>query len=437
MAKNKIQVEFPIAKEFVTSMTLGDIKVIHAYPTLKDFRGRSFPEEVNPRSHEDECLKSNVAKEIKRTLLDSPEEFHLINRGSTILAEDAVFRNGKMQLVITDAENQGLADGATTDAVIAAYQKELTDDNHDGNNLAEKLTQARLHLEIVIGLGNDRDKIARIVGGRNTSRAVKSWSLADFKGEFEWIKEILENEDSVFSGRIGYEENASQKVDVLDILRLLTLFHSVYDQKDEMGRRQAPCISYSGKGRLDSRMRDEDFQPGYKALAPILKDILWLHDTVYAEFEKAYIASCKGKAKLGKRYGVSSRLNGQPYVLPLTGTQSNYEIPSGLIYPLLNSFRALIGYHRDGTAYWKYSPFKFWETHRAEMVAILMEQVDSLGGNPNVVGKKAGPYNNLYSHARLLLQEDKDHKEEKDSKNKKGIKNLKHKGRELRPFYFY
>ena len=57
----------------------------------------------------------------------------------------------------------------------------------DRDALPPYLKDARLHVEVIVGIG-DRDRIGRLVSGRNTSRQVKSWSLAEFDGTFDWIR---------------------------------------------------------------------------------------------------------------------------------------------------------------------------------------------------------------------------------------------------------
>jgi len=234
--------------------------------------------------------------------------------------------------------------------------------------------------------------------GRNTSRQVKSWSLADFQGAFDWIRDILEAPTSKFKGRIGYEENAGTDINILDVLSLMTLFSREWDDKAAGLKRKAPTVAYSSKGRMDTRLQDPSLAPHYQALAPILEDILRLHDYVYARFEDAY-KKAMGGGKLGRRRGVESRA----FVLPLTGATSNYEIPNGYIFPLLASFRALIKYNGSGRAEWKERPFKFFDDSGPELVQVLIEQIDNLGSIPHLAGKSRAVYTSLHDRAKLLI----------------------------------
>lgn len=405
--ENPICVAFPVDKECIRRFAIHDdgreIIIYHLYPRLSDWLGRKLPDDVNPRSHDEEALKSSVARGIETTILESPEDFFLANRGATILAQDLRYepQKGTVEITVADASLQGVADGATTDAVLAKVQRDIgagvakTESLPDGVTM-EWLGRGRIHLEVIVGLTN-KERIDAMVLGRNTSRQVKPWSMSDFRGAFDWIHDILETPASDFVGKVGYEENAGKPTTILDVLSLLTLFHREFDEK-----RKAPTVAYSSKGRMDARLNDAKLQPGYKALSPLVPEILKLHDHIYAGFEEAYKQAKEGKAKLGRRAGIEPK----PHKLHLTGAEVNYVIPSGLIFPLLASLRALVGYNGSGDAYWKTSPTRFFDKYGAELVGTLIEQLDMLGGNPQTAGKKKPVYTALHDRARLLLNEE-------------------------------
>ncbi len=391
-----------------------DVSVYHLYPTLSDWIGRQSPDEVNPRSHADDSLTGSVPKAIQQTIEESPTDFYLANRGETILAESVTFDPQKqvVEILLTDCygdtAQQGVADGGTTDAVIARVQagiaKEFEVESFSHLTQAQipaYMKTARVHLEIIVGL-KDRERISRLVQGRNTSRQVTSWSMADFKGHFEWIKKSLEDKKSEFKGRIGYEENASASVTVLDILAILTLFHPEYNEKGK-----APTVAYSSKGRMDKRLVDEKTASGYAVLSEILPDILKLHDHVYSKFHEKYKES-NPAGKLGRRGKTEDRIfpNGKK-VLPLTGVESSHVIPSGVLFPLLASLRALVAFpaekNEHAKAQWKADPFEFFDAHGAELVENLISQLENLQNNPQTMGKAKTVYTGLFDRASLLL----------------------------------
>jgi hypothetical protein len=417
-AKHPLRVRLHVGKDFLRVVDLphGDarrkpIRVLHVYPTLADYAGRTIPDNVNPRSHDPSCLKSPVARQIEHTLTDRPEDFVLANRGSTIIAESYDYnpQKGELELVISDPENEGLADGATTDAVLAKVQAQVArsllnkpDANYRELQLAgdtpESLKSGRIHLEVFVNL-DDRSRIASLVAGRNTSRQVRGWSMADFRGQFDWLKDVLEKPESGFMGRIGYEENSDCDVSILDILALLTLFHPEFDAKGEAAT--APVVAYTSRGRMDARLSDEELLKGYQGLTPLLLDILKLHDHVYSQFETVYDKAYGKKSRLARRRGVEA----VTFKLPLTGAETNYKLPAGYVYPLLASLRALV-YRRGGNIKWRINPFEFFDTYGPELVAELMEQAEALGGDPNTTGKKKLVYTALHNKAKVLLTEE-------------------------------
>ena len=191
-----------------------NITIYHLYPTLAEWMGKEIPDDVNPRSHDLDMVKSGVAKEIRRTLEEAPGDFFLANRGATVIAESLRFdpARSEVEIVIADPDIHGLADGATSDAVIALVQQAAADGRSfkalTHEEIPAHLKEARFHVEVIVGI-TGREKIGIIARGRNTSRQVKSWSLADFKGAFDWISNILEKSPA-FAGRIGYEEKRRQ-----------------------------------------------------------------------------------------------------------------------------------------------------------------------------------------------------------------------------------
>lgn len=411
--KNPLKLIFHVGEQYLRKVQIkddGQKKPIVKYfmsPLLSEWRGRMVPDRVNPRSHGPDCLTSHVAKEIEKTIHDKPEDFLHANRGLTILADELKFDKdtGNVELILTDPEMHGIADGATTDAVIAKVQAQ--------DEESQNLQHARVNLEVVLNL-EDRDRIASLVAGRNTSRQVRQWSLADFSGKFDWLKDILENNNQ-FKGKIGYEENAGKDVTVLDVLSILTLFHPEFNDPDK-----SLAIAYANKGRLNTRLDDPELLAGYHSLKPIIAEILNLHDYIYVHFETKYDEAFKGKSKLGKRNGVDSRKQGEPFELPLTGAESNYVISSSYIFPLLGAFRALVQFSRkDGTAKWRRNAFNFFDEHGAALIRGLIEQIDEFV-SPNAAAKKKTTYSTLYNlaQAKLFARDDDD----TDTNDQKGNK---------------
>src|SRR5262245_38320869 len=87
-------VKFRIGKEHLRKFEFPngeDIVIYHLYPTLAEWVGKAIPDEVNPRSHDMDMIQSSVARDIKNTIRNRPEDFLLANRGATVVADELRF----------------------------------------------------------------------------------------------------------------------------------------------------------------------------------------------------------------------------------------------------------------------------------------------------------------------------------------------------------
>lgn len=404
-----IRLRFPHSKDDLRKIEVADengvYQVYRLAPIVADWPAASVPDKVNPRSHDEECLRTSVAKAIEETLRTAPQDFWLANRGGYLLANRVKFDPDRsmIEIILTDLDLHGMADGATTNAVIKKVQEEWSES--EDPDLGDALSTARYNLDVVVGL-NDRERIAKLVEGRNTSRQVKPWSLSDFQGKFDWLKELIDRPKGPFKGKIGWEENAGKPVSVLDLISIMLLFHPIYDDPVEK-RRRSPTVAFSSKGGNDKRLVDEGMAAGFRKLEGVLEDLLKLHDYVYANFYRVYTEFCRAfkgtDPKLGKRRGFEHRST----TLPLTGEVSEYRIDKGIRFPLLGSCRCILDFSGE-QAEWLADPKTFFDDYGLDLMALLFEQYDLCGRNPATVGKSRAVYAALYNQARLLYSESDD-----------------------------
>jgi len=395
-----VSLRFPHTKDDLRRITVkddfGEYDVYRISPYAADWPAELVPDEVNPRSHDENCLTSKVARDIEQTLREEPEDFWLANRGGFLLADRVRFDPEKAQLEIqlTDENLHGLADGATSNAIIAKLRKEAA--KNEDEDLLSSLRRARFNMDVVVGL-NDMGRVGKLVQGRNRSVQVKEWSLTDFRGGFEWLQDFVDRPGGPYRGKIGWQENAGTPTSVLDLISIMTLFHKAYSN----GRR-APTVAFSSKGSADKRLLEQSMVDGYKALMPVLEDIIRLHDTIYAQFEPTYeihVREAKGTgAKAGRRKGIDRKET----ILPLTGMISEYRVDKGLLFPLIAAHRALLRYV-DGKAEWAVDPFAFFEEHGSDLMGRLIDEYEKLGKNPASVGKNGSAYENLFQRAENIL----------------------------------
>ncbi len=383
--------------------------ITHLYPSLRYWVAGIVPDNNNPRSHEE--LRGKIPKAIRDTLEYEPTMFRLKNRGALIIADSSTWDQEREIYSFTLSNylaedgngppDHGLADGGTTDLVIQRFQTEIAQNNGFGSfkDMLKSnepdldfgtLAEAEIHLEVVVGISGNIDGICE---ARNTSQQVKQFSMADFKGEYDWLKEILEKQR--YGKNIAYNEGEKNPVSILEVLRILNLFHPRYTNEAQ------PIESYARKGKMVEFLREEVI--GFKRLKFIIPDILRLHDYVWSTYHKKSkvrsISQYKSKDKDERAFS--------PYTTPKPGSFSEFKITNkldrGLLYPLLASLRSLTDLSSDEIG-WKINPHEFWDEHSPMLFNELVEfWSKSYNRNPNVVGKSRSVYASLYNAARAVL----------------------------------
>lgn len=361
-----------------------DLQIYHVYIPIREFAHGLLPDDVNPRSHDDPG--GRIATLIETTAKTNPKWLHLLNRGELILAQRCSYDNKSHHLsfVINSREEGGVADGATTDRVLARLKREVAEDlaSVPDDLLPAFLKEAYVHLEIIAGpIG---EMLVPLTGARNTSNQVKEFALENLGGRFNWLKDIIES--SEFKGQVKYRENDPEPVDIRTILGLLTLFHPRWNELHK-----EPVVAFTSKGQVLEYFRTDLWKPGYEMLKPVVLDILRLSEFIQTEFPAQYSKHKEDAGKIGRLGGRKEvRYNkGKTFKLPLSQAEVEYGIPDGWLYPVLGAFRQLLGFPKDekGKVKWITDAQTFFTQHGHELVANVVEQSWELGSNPGATGK--------------------------------------------------
>jgi hypothetical protein len=383
------------------------ILIHHAYIPVTEFKREMFPDEVNPRSHEQ--LSGRVPKAIEGSVASNPTDFHLLNRGVLVLAQSCVYDNHTkmLEVAISSPQDGGLADGATTDRVLSAMLDPTTLKNQKmtEEEMLKCLESAFVHVEIISG--DFGSKLVSMAGARNTSNQVKEFALDNLDHKFDWLKDVIE--ESALAGRVRYRENDPQPVDIRTVLAILTMFHPKWDQDQK-----EPVVAYSGKGGILSYFKDDEWLPGYMSLKAVVVEILELHEYIHGQFKNQYASfnqeTKNSGAKFGKRREITYK-PGKPQILPLTDTEVTYVVPDGWLYPVVASMRMLLEFPKGKPARWVTSPFEYFDNYGYELVGDVVEQSAAYGFNPQTVGKSRPVWSGLRGKVKLkrieLAQEGK------------------------------
>ena len=137
-------------------------------------------------------------------------------------------------------------------------------------------------------------------------------------------------------------------------------------------------------------------QARYKALRPILRDILTLYDMIALEGPKKHTAA---GGKGGKLAFVESRKRGK-FEFVFIGKQSDYRVIGGALFPMLAAFRWMVQKNETtGLIEWR-GGFKavkeLWNTTAPELMRATQETSNELGRKPHAIGRSRNHWQTLH-----------------------------------------
>lgn len=351
---------------------------------------------VNPREQK---LTTDVARDIANSLRSNKRNFHVLNRGILLSADEVSFDNKEKKATIkfVDSKMHGIVDGGHTYRQILKYQEDL-------NPIFEKYVQ----IEVITSF----DSIEELAEARNNSVAVDDKSIEELRGTFEPIKRIIENhfiQDEKYFDRISFRQNefwgnkdVNNIIDVREIIAIINMFNPLlYDSMTPVH----PIQSYTGKAASLNKflkmsppgIKEED--PEYRKaviekMEIIIPDIFTLWDEIETQFAKV-------SKELNKRYGSKPYSNyGKDNIKKISlfsNIEMDYTIPKGIMYPVLGAFRALVC-EKNGKYDWVVSPFEVWNEKKEQIVSSVLESSAQFGNSPDKLGKSALLWDSLYNN---------------------------------------
>lgn len=337
---------------------------------------------------------SSVTKEISSSLDSWNGTFHLLNRGITISARGADYDNQTklLKLDLPDEERYGVLDGGhTTHSIETVLQHANPAELAESDATRDQFVR----LEILIGA---EDYLGEIARARNTSMAVKVFSLKNKAGEFDWLKKAV----APYDRKIRWSENDPEEFPVLELIQILAACNAI-----QFGANDHPIEAYKNSGKCLEYLLAPDDRFGYRRLAPVAKDIWRLYDTLryrwWGFYNKPHPVTGK-PGRAGRTAEVRERKRGKASLMryvtldvkgdPAAGDK---HVEKGLAFPALAGFRALLEVGPDdGKAQWKTDPFKFLDQYGVLLVRTVMDASDSRDKDPHIVGRDATVYDLVY-----------------------------------------
>ena len=338
----------------------------HAYVNVQDMP-KDIPTEVNPRKTN---MRTKVAKSMEESLLMNDESFYKKNRGILLSAKKVINNMGTLTISMgyktdEDLSKYGILDGGHTYQAILDNRNDLGPDNVQF-----------VHIEIMTEIG-DIDEMA---SARNSSIQVNDKAIAELAHKFNFVKQAIKNEP--FKNDIAYKQNEQDKsIDAVDLIRLMFAMNISKYKEDSI---KQPIQAYSGKAQVLKDYLNEYNTPNnpYEKLAVLLPEITKLYDRIEAEMPEAYLKVNSG-GQFGRIKGVDAKGGSTKY----SKNKIKYQISTGLIFPILAGFRALIEDDNNSSYHWAIDPIKVWNKISSKLVSNTISMSRQLGNNPQSAGK--------------------------------------------------
>jgi len=376
----------------------------------------------NPR---EPVLQSPVSKRIQLTLEDNGRNFHLLNRGITIVAKGLQYDNKseRVRLALSESEGEdeyyGILDGGNTNARINLWRDELLQKDDLGtDDISEKLRERYVNVQVLVPkIGAGRlpgpdmvDLMNDVKEARNKSVQVKEKSLADAKKQFDTLKEILEREP--YADKIRWHEGQEGTVDVLQLVTLFVMYYPPFAQ--ESGE---PHGAYAHPARcLNSFLDYVDTEKGGKPdeverWMKIVPSAVRLFDELQVTFPRHFGGRFGGIQEVrihdeGAHKRGSKKYRGKPVYSTYLGRQMKYSYPSGWLFPIFSAFRCLVGPDKAGNIAWKRDPFAFWEEKGDAICAMYYPHLSNAGFETKRIASSLIAYQAVSQAVRDLYKDE-------------------------------
>ncbi len=285
---------------------------------------------TNPRLT---SVNSAIAKEIAASATTSRGKFHELNRGPVLVGESAKLDSNAGTIVVdfgSSSKKRGLADGGTT---ITALSKVIADGFAQSS---EKDQQQFVNVRIMCGPYTDAE-VEQLVEALNTNRQVDAFSIANYGGDFKWIKEAL---DKANFPKVAYFNGDEGDYTIQEIVQILSLFVlPLGSDEDEAG--PGPTTAYVSKQKCLEIFREhhEEFRKFSSVLVQLLEMSEYIPATIAIKYNDAG----------GKLRGLDM-IESKPTKLPFLNKTIKFKPHNAWVFPMLAALKpALVIQHSSVT----------------------------------------------------------------------------------------
>src|SRR3984893_4078943 len=239
-------------------------------------------------------------KEMLTTVETAPETIHLKHRGITYPPQDFEFDNKTKELTVSvpdipkmayeddSAPIFGIADGGHTWEVIIRTIGRL-EELRQSEGWSEPFVRVHLMSGDVV-----QDAVSDIVEALNTSSQVQAYTLDEYQGKFDELKEALKA-SGFDTSLIAFRENESKEWHVVEIIQRLACFLK------ERWQEVPPTNMYKSKNKALGLYVNEASSVEFRRLYSVINAVVTLPEYVQHQLSQGGVIENK---KLGRVRGV-------------------------------------------------------------------------------------------------------------------------------------
>lgn len=301
----------------------------------------------------------------------TPETFHLKNRGIVYLCQRFQFDNAARRLTLTipkvitseqdladDDIRFGIADGGHTHDVICRTVEQF-DEHKEREGWVEPFVRIRL----VASEKSFEPEIEQIVEALNTSLQVKQYTLDEYKSEFDDLKTALERQGFP-THAIAFRENEDDKEwHVIDIIQRLACFLK------ERWKLTQPYNMYRSKTKALELFKAPDSREDFRKLYDVITDIVTFPEFIQAELTSGRVVPRKSFARLKSVKALS-----EPETKPGCSYTTSYKVDMASLLPIAAAFRELLAFKGD-RYYWRVDPHEAFRRAAPQLYDVLLQRI--------------------------------------------------------------
>jgi hypothetical protein len=318
--------------------------------------------------------ETKVHRAIKDSLVNNPADFHVLNGGLTIVAEDSTWDEVSRQLVLV---NPSLINGGQTQGVIKDFLKEraarlAADPDQEVPPLPS------VHFQLIVT--KDKTLIADISIARNSQNSVKAISIVGGKGQLDELAEAIK--PTGLTLQVSEDQNIKSGIYLPTEKLIQVIMALVPDEIKVPGRtskdstNKAYCYSQKSACLLNfsSAQAAKDTDPQSKELYQFCLDIATPAWGLYTKWQKHQGFS-------GSRLHAIERNKSGEIV----------EVPDGILFPIIAAHACFI--KKDSKGKWVMTvPEKADKDLIEAAKAVYQSMANS---DPNKMGKSKDCYSLL------------------------------------------